>query len=93
MWSTLGSFAASLILLSVAAVLILTGRHKLRLEVDAGVTLGVVASRDSPAQLSGSTLRRSPPGLLHKVAIWLTFTTICAFNGMLLVLVSENTTL
>ncbi|KAL2129499.1 hypothetical protein VTI74DRAFT_7667 [Chaetomium olivicolor] len=43
-WATLCSFAAAYLLMGLATVLIATGRNKMRLEVDAGVTLAVMAS-------------------------------------------------
>jgi len=43
-WGTLGCFATAFALLAVAATLIATGRHKLRVEVDAAATLAVVFS-------------------------------------------------
>ncbi|KAK4240191.1 hypothetical protein C8A03DRAFT_42232 [Achaetomium macrosporum] len=41
LWGTCGCFAASFLLMAIAALLITTGRHKMRVEVDAGATLGI----------------------------------------------------
>ncbi|KAH8887741.1 SPX-domain-containing protein [Thozetella sp. PMI_491] len=88
-WGTVASFTASLILLTIAAALILTGRHKLRLEVDAGVTIGVMTSLLFACAAIGMTLlRHATLGWLNRIAIWATFFAICILNGMLLVLVS-----
>ncbi|CAI4212223.1 unnamed protein product [Parascedosporium putredinis] len=43
-WGTTGSFATSFIIMAIAGTLLFTGRHRNRLEVDAGAALGVIAS-------------------------------------------------
>ncbi|KAJ9156183.1 Xenotropic and polytropic retrovirus receptor 1 [Pleurostoma richardsiae] len=91
---TLGCMAAAVALLGIAAVLISTGRHKLRAEVDAGVTMGVVASLGCACSALGMTLaRRGKVSLAGKVAVWVVFVAVCVSNGMLLVLVMGNTSL
>ena len=93
-WGTLGGFASSFVLLGIAGVLITTGRHRLRVEVDAAVTLGVVASLGfACAALGMSLLRRTGQSRMHRAAVWATFLTICILNGFILVLVAGNTTL
>ncbi|KAF4616219.1 hypothetical protein G7Y89_g15186 [Cudoniella acicularis] len=67
--SCLGCFGAALILLLIACLLIATGRRKLRVEVDAGVITGVVAS------------------LFFAI---MGFGSVCILDGMLLVLLAEN---
>jgi hypothetical protein len=42
-WAMIGAYAAAVVLLGISELLLLTGRHKLRSEVDAGVVLGVVS--------------------------------------------------
>jgi ABC-type transport system involved in multi-copper enzyme maturation permease subunit len=91
-WGTVGSFAISFLLLLVAGTLISTGRHKLRAEVDAGVTVGVVASLFTACSALGMTLYRNDQlSLPHLLAVWATFIASCTLNGMLLVLVVGNT--
>lgn len=90
-WGTIGCFMASFILLAVAGVLIFTGKHKLRAEVDAGVTVGVVASLFSACSALGMTMyRRDPLPLTYKLMVWGSFVASCLLNGMLLILVVGN---
>lgn len=90
-WGTIGCFLMSFLLLGVAGVLISTGRHRLRVEVDAGVLVGVVASLFSACIGLGMTLyRRDPLSLLHRLMVWSTFIAVCLLNGMLLILVVGN---
>ncbi|KAF9882248.1 spx domain-containing protein [Colletotrichum karsti] len=90
-WSTIGCFAMSFLLLLVAGVLITTGRHKLRVEVDAGVTVGVVSSLFSACMALGMTIyRREPIGVWQTVAVYSSFLAACILNGMLLILVVGN---
>lgn len=90
-WGTLGSFAASFVLLAVAAVLIATGRNRLRAQVDAGVTVGAVASLFCACLALGMSLYRSDRlGLVYHLAVWVGFITACVLNGILLVLVVSN---
>lgn len=82
------AFVAAFILLVVSGVLIATGRHRLRLEVDAGVAVGSVASLFCACMgLSAMLYRSYPVGLLYSLAVWAAFVAVCALNGMLLVLV------
>jgi len=91
LWGTWACFAASLALTSIAALLIRTGRHKLRLEVDAGVTLGIVASLGAAcAGLGMMFSRRGQVGWVGMLAVWGCFATACVINGILLVLVVGN---
>ncbi|KAI8959850.1 hypothetical protein F5Y11DRAFT_350058 [Daldinia sp. FL1419] len=81
-------FVAAFILLLISGVLVATGRHKLRLEVDAGVTVGSVASLFCACMGLGAMLyRQYPVGILYSLAVWAAFMAVCALNGMLLVLV------
>ncbi|OAA42150.1 spx [Metarhizium rileyi] len=91
MWGTLGCFVVSFALLGIASVLILTGKRKLRVEVDAGVTVGVMVSLFCAGSGLGMTLyRRDPLPILYRLAVSSAFVTSCILNGMLLVLVLGN---
>ncbi|GKT90677.1 SPX domain-containing protein [Colletotrichum tofieldiae] len=90
-WGTVGCFGVSFLLLLVAGILISTGRHKLRAEVDAGVTVGVVASLFSACLALGMSLyRRDDLGVWQRVAVYSSFFAACVLNGMLLILVVGN---
>lgn len=88
---TAGAFAASFVLLGVAAVLILTGRHRLRAEVDAGVVVGVCASLACACAALGMDMHRAvSKGWGSWVLVGGAFTLACFLNGVLLVLVVGN---
>ncbi|KAH7149527.1 SPX domain-containing protein [Dactylonectria estremocensis] len=90
-WGTVGCFFASFTLLAIAGTLISTGKHKLRAEVDAGVTVGVVTSLFSACSALGMTMyRRDPLPLTYQLVVWGSFTASCLLNGMLLILVVGN---
>ncbi|KAG6359322.1 hypothetical protein INS49_012843 [Diaporthe citri] len=91
---TSGLYAMSFLLLGISTVLMLTGRHKLRVEVDAGVTIGSVVSMGCACTaLALTTARWDLLGVGNKVVVSVTFATICVLNGMLLILVMGNTAL
>jgi len=91
-WVTVGCFIGSFVLLAISGLLILTGRHRLRVEVDAGVTVGVACSLLSACSgLAATIYRRGPLTVSHRIMIWSTFIAACLLNGMLLVLVVGNT--
>jgi hypothetical protein len=91
-WGTIGCFAASFILITIDGVLISTGKHKLRAEVDAGVTIGVVASLFSACSALGMMMYRNDPlSLSYRLMVWASFIASCLLNGMLLILVVGNT--
>lgn len=91
---TSGLYAMSFLLLGISTVLILTGRHKLRVEVDAAVTIGSVVSMGCACTaLALTTGRWDLLGVGNKVVVSVTFATICVLNGMLLILVMGNTAL
>lgn len=94
-WGSVGANIASLVLLGVAGVLIMTGRHRLRVEVDVGVILGVMASLATACAALGMTLARNQDMIswINCLAVYVVFTVICTLNGMLLVLVMGNTAL
>jgi hypothetical protein len=90
-WGTIGCFIASFILLAVAGILISTGRHKFRVEADAGVTVGAVASLFSAGTALGMTLyRQDSLALSYRLLVWGVFIVSCFLDGMLLVLVVGN---
>lgn len=90
--STIGCFVASFLLLLVAGILIATGRHRLRVEVDAGVTVGVVAALFFATMgLSVMLCRWTRCGWIQRTLVAVTFLLVCLVSGMLLVLVMGNT--
>lgn len=90
-WTTVGCFFVSFALLAISSVLITTGRHRLRVEVDAAVTIGVAMSLLCACSGIGAALyRKDTWSLLHRLAIGSAFIATCLLNGMLLVLVVDN---
>ncbi|KAI0471272.1 hypothetical protein F4859DRAFT_113737 [Xylaria cf. heliscus] len=85
------AFIAAFVLLGVSGILVATGKRRLRLEVDAGATLGSVASLFCACMGLGAMLyRQYPAGYLYCLAVWAAFVAVCALNGILLVLVASN---
>lgn len=85
-------FALSFALLLVSGVLVATGRHKLRLEVDAGATVGSVASLFCACMGLGALFARPfPPNWLYALAVWAAFAAATLLNGMLLIIVVRST--
>ena len=83
--SCLASFAASFILLVVAAILITTGRRKAAGEVDVGVIIGVVSSLVFAVMGVGSMVRRKDDvGWVHRAVVALTFICVVFASGVLL---------
>lgn len=90
-WGTTGCFAGSFILMAVAAILLLTGRHRNRLEVDAGAALGVITSMFAACAALGMHLcRRDELSLWNHAVVWTSGMALFILNGMLLVLVMEG---
>jgi len=90
--STIASFAAALVLVLVAGLLVATGRHKLRVEVDAGAIVGVVSSLFFATLGFGTMLYRTERlSWLHRICVICTFVGLCVLNGLLLVIVVGNT--
>ncbi|KAK2615675.1 hypothetical protein N8I77_002413 [Diaporthe amygdali] len=91
---TSGLYAMSFLLLGISTVLMLTGRHKLRVEVDAGVTIGSVVSLGCACTALALTMARwDSLGIANKAVISFTFASCCVLNGMLLILVMGNSSL
>ncbi|ROV89659.1 hypothetical protein VSDG_08057 [Cytospora chrysosperma] len=89
-----GLFAMSFLILGIATVLMFTGRHRLRVEVDAGVTLGSVVSLGCACTaLALSMARWDFLGVGGRALVAVAFVAVCVANGMLLVLVMGNTSL
>lgn len=92
--ATGGLFAISFLLLGISTVLIFTGRHKLRVEVDAGATLGAVVSIGCGSTALALTMTRwDNLSSVNRAVVALSFATVCVLNGMLIVLVAGNTSL
>lgn len=90
--SSIGCFLAAFLLLLVAGLLVATGRHRLRVEVDAGTIIGVVASLFFATLGLGSMLyRQERLSWMHRIMVSFTFLVICVISGILLVLVAGNT--
>jgi hypothetical protein len=91
LWATWGCFGVAFVLMGIAAVLIATGRHKMRLEVDAGVTLGIMTSLGlACAGLCMTGSKQDPVGVCGRLAVWAAFAGVCVVDGVLLVLVMGN---
>jgi hypothetical protein len=85
------SFVAALVLLLSAGILLFTGRHRLRTEVDVGVIVAVVASLFFATLGFGCMLHhKGRLGWLHRICVGIAFVAVCVLNGMLLVLVAGN---
>ncbi|PVH68061.1 hypothetical protein DL98DRAFT_442096 [Cadophora sp. DSE1049] len=81
----IGSFVVALLFLLVASILVFTGRHRLRVEVDAGVFVGVIASLFSATLGFGCILyHRERLGWLYQICVGVTFAVMCVLNVMLL---------
>lgn len=92
--ATSGLFSMAFLLLGISTVLIFTGRRKLRVEVDAGATLGSVISIGCGCTALALTLTRwDNLSIANRAVVMVTFITVFVLNGMLLVLVLGNTAL
>jgi len=90
-WVTVGCYAISFALLSISSILTWTGRHKLRIEVDSAVTVGVACSLLSACSALGATLcRRDSLTISYQVMVGNIFIACCLLNGTRLVLVVGN---
>jgi hypothetical protein len=87
---TIGCFAASVLLIGIASVLMSTGRRRFRLQVEAGVTMGIVTSLFSACCGLGLSLyRKDHLGFWYHVTLWTVFIACCLLNGMLLILIMD----
>ncbi|KAK4191122.1 SPX domain-containing protein [Podospora australis] len=90
-WGTWGCYAVAFVLMGIATVLITAGRNKKRLEVDAGVTLGIMTSLGlACAAICMAGSRQGSVSWPARLAAWVAFAVVCAANGILLVLVMGN---
>jgi len=90
--ATVGCYMAAFIMILIAGILVGTGRHRLRVEVDAGVIMGVVASLFFGTLGLGTMLKRKDRlSWVHRIVGGLSFVSICVISGILLVLVAGNT--
>lgn len=88
--SCLASFAASIVLLVVAAILETTGRRKAETTVDAGVIIGVASSLVFAIIAVGSMVgRRDNVGWIHRAVVLLMFLCIALGGGGLLAALSH----
>jgi hypothetical protein len=77
-------------LLVLSAVLQATGQQKSRVEVDAGVVVGVVSSLFCGIGAVGLMVtRKDRLSVLHKVAVFLAFCVVCAGSGYLLTVIGQ----
>jgi len=89
--SVAAGFVAGFVLLGISILLVFTGRHRLRLEVDAGAAAGSAVSLVCACGgLTGMLLRHRPSGLMFRLSVWMAFLVLCVLNGMLLVLVAGS---
>lgn len=89
--SCIGCFGAAFVLLLIAGILVETGRHHYRLEVDAGGLTGVVASLFFAIMGFACMLYRSDTlSWLHRASVMVTFVLVCVLDGILLVIIAEN---
>ncbi|KAK4195928.1 hypothetical protein QBC40DRAFT_235488 [Triangularia verruculosa] len=87
-WATWGCFAVAYVLMGIATVLITAGRNKKRMEVEAGVTLGIMTSLGlGCAGVCMTVARQERMGWGGLVVGWVVFGGVCVANGVLLVLV------
>ncbi|KAK1247788.1 hypothetical protein MKX07_000676 [Trichoderma sp. CBMAI-0711] len=90
-WGTIGCFGAAFVFFGIAGILISTGRHKLRVEVDAGATVGAMVSLFCACSGLGMTLYREDRlSLAYRLVVWCAFIGTCLLNGMLLILILGN---
>ncbi|KJZ78213.1 hypothetical protein HIM_02251 [Hirsutella minnesotensis 3608] len=88
---TIGCFLASYLLLAIGGILVWTGKRQLRVEVDVGATLGVMASLLCACIGLGMTLYRTDAlRIIFRLGVWVAFIGSCLLNGMLLVLILGN---
>ena len=90
-YATAGCFAAAVVLMGIAGVLIATGRQRMRLEVDAAALVGIVSSLGAACGgLCMAGARHDSLGWGMRLAVWGVFCGVCVVNGVLLVLVMGN---
>lgn len=88
---TIGSFIVAFILLAISWMLLMVGKHKLRMEVDVGVIVGVVASTISACCGMVSMVYKERVSWLWKAITVVAFVMDGGLSGVLLVVVMGNT--
>lgn len=89
LWATASCLAAAGMLTLIAAVLLFTGKRKRRVEVDAGVSAGVMAAAFAAVAAVGMGLARGG-GWLWRVVVMIIGGGVLVLDSMLLVLVMER---
>lgn len=87
----IAAFLVAYGMLVLSTILKTTGRNKKRIEVDAGVIVGIVAALF--CGIGGVSLmvsRKEPLSWLHRAAVVLAFCIVCAGSGYLLALVGST---
>ncbi|KAI1821380.1 hypothetical protein F4861DRAFT_519094 [Xylaria intraflava] len=85
------AFISAFMLLGVSGLLVVTGRRRLRLEVNIGAAAGSIASLLCACTGLGIMLyRQYPSGYLYSLAVWITFIVACTLNGALLLIIVNN---
>lgn len=88
------AFTASVLLTAVAGILVATGRHKLRIEVDAGVFTGVAASLFfATMAFAGMLYEHERIGAGYRWAVIVTFVVMCVLNSFIMAMVMSDTRL
>lgn len=91
---TIGAFMASVFLTLVASILVVTGKHKLRVEVDAGVFAGVASSLFfATLGFAAMLYKVDRVSTIHRSIVGLIFGVICIVNACIMVLVLGDTRL
>lgn len=90
---SLGLFFISSVFMVVAAILVSTGRHKKRVEVDVGVTIGIATALGCCfVALALFLLRTDRKGAAETAIIWIWFVIVCGGSGAFLVHVADRLT-
>ncbi|KAI9701534.1 MAG: hypothetical protein M1836_001590 [Candelina mexicana] len=85
----IGCFFAATVILAISAVLAVTGRHRRRITVDAGVIVGIVAGLVFSILGVGTMLfRKHRLDWIHRALVLLVFVGNCVASGILLAFVT-----
>lgn len=89
---TIGSFVASTFLMVIAGILVLTGKHKLRVEVDAGVFAGIASSLFfATLGFAAMLYDIDRVGMVHRLVVSVVFGVICVMNSFIMILILGDT--
>lgn len=90
----IGAFAASILLVAVSGILVATGKHKLRVEVDAGVFVGVAASLFfATLAFAGMLYELERISMLYRLVVGFIFGIICVVNSVIMMMLLGDTRL